>query len=154
MDVRNACCIGNTTSYGKELYLSCYHFESMLFGFVDNRSTDLYMRNSSGLVIFDAGIYYNKYIQGRAFGISEDLGKKDQVCCYCFRVYSFYTIERETIRINIYNTSTRGEFLMETVKRGRYLVKAKVDICNRALKFEFLFVYELLSRQLVKRYIL
>jgi len=62
MDVRNACCIGNTTSYGKELYFSCYHFESMLFGFVDNRSTDLYMRNSSGLVIFDAGIYYNKYI--------------------------------------------------------------------------------------------
>jgi len=62
MDVRNACCIGNTTSYGKELYLSCYHFESMLFGFVDNRSTDLYMRNSSSLVIFDAGIYYNKYI--------------------------------------------------------------------------------------------
>jgi len=35
--------------------------------------------------------------------------------------------------------------LMETVKRGRYLVKAKVDICNRALKFEFLFVCELLS---------
>jgi len=49
------------------------------------------------------------------------------------------------IRINIYNVSTRDEFLMETVKRGRYLVKVKIDVCNRALKFEFLFVCKLLS---------
>ena len=60
--VRNACCIGNTISYGKELYFGCYHFESILFGFVDNRSTDPYVRNSSGLVIFDTGICYNKCI--------------------------------------------------------------------------------------------
>jgi len=56
MGLRDACCIGNTTSYGEELCLGCCHFESVLFGFVDSGSADPYVRNSGGLVIFDAGI--------------------------------------------------------------------------------------------------
>jgi len=55
-------------------------------------------------------------------------------------------MEREMIRIDIYNASTRDEFLMEIVKKRRYLVKAKVDVCNRVLEFESLFVCESLSK--------
>ena len=58
----NEVCDRNTTLYSKELCLGCCHFESVLFGFMDNRSANLYVKNSSGLVIFDTSIYYIKYI--------------------------------------------------------------------------------------------